>query len=109
MRYQVADVLDDFIGSERRDESLFIANELALLPCELVLGYHSQWIGKGKGMLWALRAFDPTQAEHLASALEAFYQQGIKEPLITYAQEALTLVGGRCFEGYFSQAVPPEG
>lgn len=109
LRYQLTDVLDDFIGSLRRDESLFIANEVALLSSELILGYHCRWIGKGKWALRALHAFDPTIAERLTSALEAFYQQGTKDPLITYAQEALTLVGGRSFEGYSSQKAPPKG
>lgn len=100
LRYQLTDALDDFVGSERRGESYFIANEVAVLASELVLSYHRQWIGKGKWVLRALQAFDPQQAELLTVALETFYQQGTKEDLISFAQDALALVGGRLFEGY---------
>ncbi len=100
LRYQLTGALDDFVGSERPGESYFIANEVAVLASELVLSYHRQWIGKGKWVLRALQAFDSQQAELLTVALETFYQQGAKEGLISFAQDALALVGGRLFEGY---------
>ena len=102
LRYALTDNLDDFIGSVRQGESFFIANEVAELSSELMLSYHGQWIGKGKWVLRALHAFDPRLAQRLTSALETFFQQGSKDDLINFAQEALDLVGGRLFEGYSS-------
>ncbi len=102
LRYALTDNLDDFIGSVRQGENFFIASELAKLSSELMLSYHGQWIGKGKWVLRALHAFDPRLAQRLTSALETFFQQGSKDDLINFAQEALDLVGGRLFEGYSS-------
>ncbi len=102
LRYALTDNLDDFIGSVRQGENFFIASELAKLSSELVLSYHGHWIGKGKWVLRALHAFDPQLAQRLTDALETFCHQGSKDDLITFAQEALDLVGGRLFEGYSS-------
>lgn len=102
LRYAVTDLLDDFIGSVRTGESFFIASGLAERSSELMLSYHGQWIGKGKWVLRALHAFDPQLAQRLIAALASFCQQGKKDDLITFAQEALDLVGGRLFEGYSS-------
>jgi hypothetical protein len=69
---------------------------------KLSLSYHRQWLGKGKWLLRALQAFDPKQAERLTVALASFYQDGIKDDIVTFALDALALVGGRLFEGYAS-------
>ena len=65
-----------------------------------MLGYHRRWIGHGKWVLRALRRFDPGLAQQLQVALENFYQRGEKEGLVSFANQALDLVGGRLFEGY---------
>ena len=59
-----------------------------------------QWIGHGKWVSRALSRFDPNLIQQLTVALENFYQRGEKEGLISYANQALNLVGGRLFEGY---------
>lgn len=100
LRYQLTDSLDDFAGSVRPGESFFLAATVAGLATELILGYHCQWIGKGKWVLRALHAFDAHLAQRLADALESFSQRGEKDPLMVFAQDALQLVGGRLFDGY---------
>jgi hypothetical protein len=100
LRYEITDLLDDFVGSEKLGESFFVANDLAVAATNLILGYHRRWIGRGKWVLRALREFDPHLAQQLALALENFYQRGEKESLINFAKQALQLVGGRLFEGY---------
>ncbi|MDP9728267.1 putative nucleotidyltransferase [Alicyclobacillus tengchongensis] len=47
-RYMLTDTLDDFIGSLRSDEDLFIANTLAEAIQEFFLRTHHQWIGASK-------------------------------------------------------------
>jgi hypothetical protein len=100
LRYHLTDMLDDFAGSVRPGESFFIAATIAELSTELILGYHRQWIGKGKWVLRALHAFDAHLAQRLTDALESFSQQEEKDQLIVFAQDALQLVGGRLFDGY---------
>ena len=102
MRYQLTDHLDDFAGSVRPTESFFIATMVAELATELILGYHRQWIGKGKWVLRALHAFDAHLAQRLNDALESFFHREEKDQLIVFAQDALQLVGGRLFDGYSS-------
>ncbi len=99
-RYRITDLLDDFVGSEKLGESFFVANNLAVVATNLILGYHCRWIGHGKWVLRALRKFNPDLAQHLTGALENFYQRGEKEGLISFVNQALDLVGGRLFEGY---------
>lgn len=48
LRYAITDILDDLLGSQRHDESLFIAYDLAVTATELILSYHQQWLGRGK-------------------------------------------------------------
>ncbi|WP_419185662.1 nucleotidyltransferase domain-containing protein [Ferroacidibacillus organovorans] len=44
-RYMLSDALDDFIGSSKEDEDLFIANTLADAIHKFFLRTHGQWIG----------------------------------------------------------------
>lgn len=100
LRYTVTDLLDDLLGSTRPDESLFIANDLAIASARLALLYNRRWIGTGKWLVRALRDFDPALAEQLGASLRLFYVEGQKEALIAFADAALAPVGGRLFEGY---------
>lgn len=102
LRYQLTDHLDDFVGSVRPGESFFIAAMVAELATELILGYHRQWSGKGKWVIRALHAFDAQLAQRLTDALESFARREEKDQLISFAQDALQLVGGRLFDGYSS-------
>lgn len=102
LRYQLTDNLDDFAGSVRPGESFFIVATVAELATELTLGYHRQWIGKGKWVPRALHAIDAQLTQRLTDALESFSQREEKGQLIVFAQDALELVGGRLFDGYSS-------
>jgi hypothetical protein len=100
LRYHLTDALDDFVGSERADESFFIAATIAELAAALTLGYHRRWIGAGKWIPRALAAFDAQLAQRLIYAVERSARHGEREHLIRFAQDALELVGGRLFDGY---------
>ena len=101
MRYTITDLMDDLIGSERPEESFFIAGRLAEECVSLVLLRNRRWLGKGKWVLRALRRFDPVMAERLGNAVALFCSTGSKDDLLTFAKEALEPVGGRLFEGYY--------
>ena len=101
-RYRITDLLDDFLGCDRLDEGMFIANDLAIGASDLILASHRQWIGRGKWVRRALQRFDPELAERLTQALQTYYRAEAKDDLIRFADDALAPVGGRLFEGYYS-------
>lgn len=103
-RYSLSDLLDDFTGTERFDEGMFIADALATEAADLLLLMHRRWLGNGKWVLRALARFDPNAAQQLASALEAYYRREDKAPLVQFAERVLAQAGGRLFEGYYRAA-----
>lgn len=107
LRYAITDLIYDLIGSERPEESFFIAHSLAEEAVKLVLLRNRRWLGKGKWVLRALRRFDPPLAERLSNALALFCSAGTKEALIAFADDALEPVGGRLFEGYYDSGKKP--
>lgn len=103
-RYALTDLLDDFTGSERFAEGMFIAGALATEAIDLLLLMDRQWLGSGKWVLRALTRFDPFTAGRATAALQAYYQGEDKEPLQRFANEVLKQAGGRLFEGYYREA-----
>jgi len=99
-RYFITDLLDDFIGSSDRGEELFIVNALADLTVEFVLRTNRKWLGSSKWVARSLKHYDETFAEKLINALDAFYRNGDKDPLIDIVDEILKPHGGRLFAGF---------
>ncbi|TBL78610.1 nucleotidyltransferase domain-containing protein [Paenibacillus thalictri] len=100
-RYQLSELLDDFIGGENGAEHMFTISRIVLLLSEFVLRSNRCWIGgDGKWMSRALEDFDPDLADGLLRAVGLFYSRSDKEPLIQLCEEQLAAYGGRLFEGY---------
>ena len=99
-RYFISDVLDDFIGSDKRAEELFIANTLAELVHEFVLRTNAQWIGSSKWMIRALIRFDKVFADEFVEAFDVFYKTGEKRKVIQLVNRVLEPYGGHLFEGF---------
>ncbi|TFB19640.1 nucleotidyltransferase domain-containing protein [Filobacillus milosensis] len=99
-RYFISDALDDFIGSEQRDEEIFIAQSLAEILSEFVLRTNKQWVGTSKWTVRALKQYDPKFAKRFVLSFDTFYRTGKKEKIISLVDEVLTPYGGRLFEGY---------
>lgn len=102
LRYTVSDLLDDFTGSVRDEETYFISHDLAEASVRLLLLSNSRWPGGGKWILRALRAFDPIMADKLKSALTGLYKSGDKVGLEAFTESVLAPMGGRLFEGFRS-------
>jgi hypothetical protein len=100
-RYSLTDLLDDFLGGERRDEGIFIANRLAVEAADLLLLLHRQWHGDGKWVPRALTRYNPEISQRLTEALDVYYRFDDKAPLVVFAEEVLNEAGGRLFEGYY--------
>lgn len=99
-RYFITDTLDDFIGSTKRAEELFIANALADLLHEFVLRTNKHWIGNSKWMIRELTRFDSKFAECFVQAFDTYYRTGEKRLIIKLAESILEPYGGRLFEGF---------
>jgi predicted nucleotidyltransferase len=99
-RYFITDTLDDFIGSTKRAEELFIANVLADLLHEFVLRTNKHWIGNSKWMFRELTRFDPQFAECFVQAFDNYYRNGEKSQVIELADSILEPFGGKLFEGF---------
>ncbi|PEY29026.1 nucleotidyltransferase [Bacillus cereus] len=99
-RYFITDALDDFIGATKREEELFIANQLAGLVHEYVLRVNGQWVGNSKWFIRVLRKYDESFAEEFVEAFDHFYKTGEKLKLIDFIERTLEKYGGRLFEGF---------
>ncbi|MFD1019364.1 nucleotidyltransferase domain-containing protein [Thalassobacillus hwangdonensis] len=99
-RYFITDALDDFIGSQNRGESIFIANKLADLVHEFVLRTNGKWIGDSKWVVRALKEYDPLFTERFIGAFDQFYKRGEKAAIIDLVDDVLEVFGGRLFEGF---------
>lgn len=99
-RYFISDALDDFIGTTKRDEGLFIANTLGEWIHEFYLRTNDQWIGESKWIIRALKRFDPFFAEEFVDAFEAYYKNEDKEKVILLTDKVLAPYGGRLFHGF---------
>ncbi|MEH7237547.1 nucleotidyltransferase domain-containing protein [Bacillus sp. JJ1562] len=99
-RYFITDILDDFIGNEKREETIFIANNLAELTSEFVLRTNRKWIGASKWVYRALKEFDEEFANRFVAAFDLFYRNGDKSKVIQIVNDILQPYGGRLFDGF---------
>lgn len=99
-RYALTDLLDDFEGTTRREEAIFIAGRMAELGHELYLRTQGQWIGSGKWVYRTLKRYDPAFADRFADAFDRFYTSGDKKAVITLIDGILAPSGGRLFAGF---------
>lgn len=99
-RYFITDALDDFIGSSKRSEEIFIAGILAELIHQFVLLTNGRYIGKSKWIPRALMQFDPKFADEFTSVFDEFYRTGRKDKVVALADSILKPHGGRFFAGF---------
>jgi len=99
-RYFLTDTLDDFIGSEKREEEIFIAGALADMLSEFILRTKGHWVGKSKWLFRSLKQLDEEVAQEFTQAFDYFYRTGKKEKIIDLVDEALEPYGGRYFAGF---------
>jgi hypothetical protein len=99
-RYFITDMLDDFIGSVKREEDLFIAGALADKLHEFVLRTNRQWTGSSKWVVRALKKYDPVLCDRFVEAFDRFYRNGEKEGIIALTDDILEPFGGRLFDGF---------
>ncbi|AKI98002.1 MAG: nucleotidyltransferase domain-containing protein [Thermotogae bacterium] len=100
-RYSITDLLDDFSGSTKKEESIFIVERLVNNAVKLHLLANGQWVGKGKWLYRALKSFDPDLAKELVTAMELFFCHNNASAVIELVDRILAPFGGRLFEGYY--------
>ncbi|MFF2878895.1 nucleotidyltransferase domain-containing protein [Gottfriedia sp. NPDC057991] len=99
-RYFITDALNDFKGSSKRAEEIFIANTLAELVSEFVLRTNCKWIGSSKWVVRSLRNYNEEFANCFVEAFDLFYTTGEKKQVIKLVNEVLQPYGGQIFEGF---------
>lgn len=99
-RYQLTDLLDDFLGSSTHHEAVFVATDLINATMDLIFDTRCMWRGKGKWNYRKLMLLDASLAWAFQGALEAFYLRQDRGPLVALVEGALESVGGRLFEGF---------
>ncbi|MEK3886382.1 nucleotidyltransferase domain-containing protein [Bacillus sp. FSL K6-3431] len=99
-RYFISDALDDFLGSNKRAEDIFIANTLAESVHEFVLRTNGQWVGASKWIIRALKQFDEQFTDEFVEAFDDFYKTGKKNKITQLVDKVLAPYGGRLFAGF---------
>ncbi|MGR3764337.1 nucleotidyltransferase domain-containing protein [Rossellomorea sp. NS-SX7] len=99
-RYFLTDLLDDFVGSKKRGETIFIAGSLAEALHEFVLRTNRRWVGSSKWIVRALSEYDRVFTERFVNSFEYFYKTGDKQRVISLVDSVLKPHGGRLFDGF---------
>lgn len=99
-RYRITDALEDFIGSFRNDEDLFIAGSLAEWIHEFYLRTNLQWVGSSKWIVRSLREYDEAFADEFIKSFSLFYQTRDKTEIVRLTDQVLKPFGGRLFDGF---------
>lgn len=99
-RYMLTDLLDDFVGSTRHEETVFIAASLLESAVDLLLAVNGSWSGKSKWAARSLDTLDPALTREAAEAMETLYLSKSRDPLLRFATKALDAAGGRVFDGF---------
>jgi predicted nucleotidyltransferase len=104
-RYIITDILEDLRGSKDEYEDLFIVNTLVQVLHEFILRINQKWIGEGKWVIRSLRQYDRSLADTLCQAMNSFYKDGNKQPILSFSENILANYGGELFEGYKSSHI----
>ncbi|GAA5417541.1 hypothetical protein Pryu01_02615 [Paraliobacillus ryukyuensis] len=99
-RYELTDLIDDLQGAQQREEEICIVLSIASTLQEFYLRINRQWVGGSKWIYRELKKYDASFAATYIEALEAFYQQGDKQPIIALVDQVLAPYGGRLFDGF---------
>lgn len=99
-QYFLSDILDDFIGSNHRNECICIAANLLDRLHEFILRTNNHWIGSSKWIYRELNDFNPELTKEIFSAFHDFYETGEKKNVIHVIETVLEPFGGKRFEGF---------
>ncbi|WP_181350804.1 nucleotidyltransferase domain-containing protein [Thalassobacillus sp. CUG 92003] len=99
-RYFITDTLDDLLGAKHRREGIFIVPRLAELVHEFALRTNGCWIGQTKWIPRTLMQFDEEFAQRFIRVLDAYYQEGEIDGIVSLVDEVLAPHGGRLFDGF---------
>lgn len=99
-RYFMYDLLDDFKDAASHEESLMSINTISTQLADFILRLNGQWSGRGKGLSRAFRQYDSKLCEGFFCALDMYYKQGNKEPLIDFVDQIYEPLGGQLFDGF---------
>lgn len=99
-RYFMFDFLDDFKDGRDEDETIMTLNSMCVTLADFVLRLNGQWTGRGKTLTRALYDYDPALAKRLFQAMDAYYRNRQKGPLVQFVHEIYAPLGGPIFNGF---------
>lgn len=99
-RYLITDRLDDLIGAEKRDQEIFLVNELTEVITNFILVNSGRWKSQGKWIPKSLKSLDAELYQKLMTSLERFYKNDSKKEFLEFVENQLARFGGRLFTGY---------
>ncbi|MDG5471284.1 nucleotidyltransferase domain-containing protein [Jeotgalibacillus sp. ET6] len=99
-RYFIFDLLDDFTDTQNHQEALMTLNTISLQFADFILRINGQWTGRGKGLTRALRHFDKEIYKRYFEALDYYYIEKEKQPIIDFVNEFYAPLGGPLFNGF---------
>jgi len=79
-RYMLTDLLDDFEGSTRSEETAFMASTLLEDSIDLLLAVSRKWAGRSKWRARALDALNPALTREAVAAIETSFKDGDRRP-----------------------------
>jgi hypothetical protein len=109
-RYALSDLVDDLRGGTTGPVGTAIAVESWRRTADLILMAHGHWSGGGKWLMRELLHLDESLGTRWTTTLDEALRSallGNAQPLQAVAEAALSLLGGRLWEG-FSQTAPAE-
>lgn len=102
-RYALSDLIDDLRGGATGPVGTAIAIETWRHTANLILGVHGCWSGGGKWLMRELLRLDESNGSTWTATLDDALRSaldGDPQLLQVVADRALSLVGGRLWEGY---------
>ncbi|MDG5789240.1 nucleotidyltransferase domain-containing protein [Evansella sp. AB-P1] len=99
-RYFMFDLLEDFQDAKNRQEALISLNTITIQFIDFMLRVNDQWSGRGKGLSRALKKFDEKLYHQFFTAIDDFYKNGNKQPVIQFVHDFYEPLGGQLFHGF---------
>jgi hypothetical protein len=99
-RYFMYDLLDDFIDAKSEEEEIILINTISIQLADFILRLNGQWSGRGKTLTRALKNYNSELSDRFFSALNTYYRDRNKQPIVEFINDIYEPIGGQLFDGF---------
>jgi hypothetical protein len=99
-RYFMYDLLDDFIDAKSEEEEIILLNTISIQLADFILRLNGQWSGRGKTLTRALKNYNSELSDRFFSALNTYYRDKNKQPIVEFINDIYEPIGGQLFDGF---------